>query len=244
MTYVQGDTSEWFDAQVKHGNYIPKEKKVTNDEVEKIIRETIENYDPMEKKTLDELDQMEDDFEDDKIILEYKMKRLTEIKEKAKGAVFGVLREIRYNEYKEEVNEGSKNNFVVILLYQDYIEESRILEGIFKQLAPKFAAVKFLKIEATNCVQNFRDADVPTVFIYKDTVLYKQFLPAARFFGGKKMNWKKVEWILNSVGVLKSELDEDPFEEDNFKMTKVKGKQRRDDESDSDEEKNPSRWKI
>ena len=244
MTYVHGDTSEWFDQQVKHGNYIPKEKKETTDEVEKIIRETIENYNPMEKKTLDELDQMEDDFEDDKYVLEYKMKRLNEIKEKAKGAIFGVLREIRYNEYKEEVNEGSKNNFVVLLLYQDYIDESKILEGIFKQLAPKFPSVKFLKIVATNCVQNFRDEDVPTVFIYKDTVLFKQFLPAPRYFGSKKMNWKKVEWILNSLGVIKSELEEDPFEEDNFKMTKLKTKVKRDDESDSEDEGKLSRWKI
>lgn len=50
MSQVNGVTTEWFDQQVKHGNYIPNEVKETNDEIENIVREVIENFDPMSKK--------------------------------------------------------------------------------------------------------------------------------------------------------------------------------------------------
>lgn len=243
MTYIKGVTSEWFDAQVKHGNYLPNEKEKTNDEVEKIVRETIENYDPLKNKNLEELQELEDEFQDDKFILEYKQKRLNELKEIAKGAKYGELREIRYDNYKKEVNEASNDCFVVLLLHQEYLENSRVLNEIFLMLAKKFPAVKFLKIEATNCVNNFKDEDVPTVFIYKNGEIFKQFLPASFYFGGKNMTWKKVEWILNSIGVLKSDLESDPFENNNnYNIKTVKGN-KKDDNSDSEEEK-PSRWKI
>ena len=110
-------------------------------------------------------------------------------------------------------------------------------------MATKYPHVKFLKIQATNCVTNFRDQDVPSIFIYKDGEMFKKFLPAPFYFGGSQMNWKKVEWIFNSLGVIKTDLVEDPFEEkDSFKMKK-KTKINRDDESDSDDGKE-SRWKI
>ena len=50
-----GVSTEWEDIQVKMGNYLPRDKEKTNDEVEKITIETLEKYDPLEKKTLNEL---------------------------------------------------------------------------------------------------------------------------------------------------------------------------------------------
>lgn len=243
MTYVNGTTSEWFDQQVKHKNYLPNEKVETVDEVEQMIREAVENYDPMEHKNLEELEQMEDDFEDDKFFMEYKQKKLNEIKEKSKGA-YGIMREIRYDDYKAEVTEASKEVPVVILLHQEYIETSKVLNQILMNMAKKFPAVKFLRIQASNCVQNFRDSDVPTIFVYRDGKIYQQFLPATYYFGGNNMNWKKVEWIFSSIGILKTDLEEDPFDDNNvFTVKKLKKKEKRDDESDSDDDK-PSKYKV
>lgn len=250
MTQCHGVTTEWFDVQVKYGNYLPNKKEKDNDEIENIIRETVEKYDPMESKKLEELEIMEEDiFDDDDYIKSYKEKKLEELKEKAKGPKFGEIREIRYEDYKREVNEASKNCYVVLLLHQDYIPNSQILNKILTNMAVKFPEVKFLRIEATNCVKNFADADCPTVFIYKNEVVFKKFLPAAYYFGGSEMSWKKVEWIFNAIGVLKTELMEDPFEDpeekkiSQFKMRKLKKKER-DDESDSEDENKLSRWKI
>lgn len=67
------------------------------------------------------------------------------MKEEAKNSKFGLLREIRYENYKVEVNESSHSNFVVIILHQDYVENSNILCEILKNLAKKHPQVKFLK---------------------------------------------------------------------------------------------------
>ena len=237
-------TTEWFDLQVKYKNYLPQEKKESKDVIEQMIREEAEKYDPLDKKTVDELDELED-LEDDKVLQMYKQKRINEMKEFSKNAKYGSVKEIRKHEYKEEVNEASKNATVILLLHQEYIEESRVLNKILDNMAKKFPFIKFLKIEATNCVVNFRDSDVPTIFVYKDGNLFKQFIPASYYFGGKNMNWKKVEWIFSSMGLLKTDLEEDPFDEYSFKIEKLKGKKvKRDDESDSEDEAKPNRWKI
>lgn len=236
-------TTEWFDLQVKYKNYLPNQKEQTKDEVEALVRDVVDKYDPMESKKLDELNEI-DDLDNDKILQQYKEKRLAELQEYARGAKFGQMREIRKDDFIREVNEASKESFVVLLLHQDYVEQSRVLNEILINLAKKFPCVKFLRIEATNCVSNFRDEDVPTLFVYKDGSTLRKFLPAPYYFGGNRMTWKKVEWILNSIGVLKTELEEDPFEEiSSFKMDKKK-KIKRDDESDSEDEAKPNRWKI
>ena len=63
---AHGVSSEWEDIHVKLGNYLPREKQTTNDELEKIAIETLEKYDPLEKKTLDELKELEDDEDEDR----------------------------------------------------------------------------------------------------------------------------------------------------------------------------------
>ena len=235
-------TTEWFDQQVKYGNYIPNDKQTTNDEIEKYLRDELDKYDPLDHKNLDQLDELED-IEDDRVLAEYKMKRLNELKEYAKGAKFGSLKEIRKHEYKQEVTDASQHSFVVLLLHQEYIEQSRVLNEILSNLAKKFPCVKFLKIEANNCIDNFRDQDCPTLFIYKEGKLFKQFLPAPYYFGGNRMTWKKVEWIFNSLKVVESDLQDDPFEElTSFHLKKDK-KLKRDDESDSEDDQKPNRWK-
>lgn len=238
---AHGVTTEWFDQQVKYGNYLPNEKQVTNDEIENIIRNEIEKYDPLENKKIEELDELED-LEDERIIQKYKEKRIHELQEYARGAKFGQLREIRKDDYIKEVNEASKESFVVLLLHQDYIEQSRILNEILIRLAKKFPCVKFLRIEATNCIKDFEDKSVPAIFIYKDEKVFKQFVPAPYYLGGARMTANKVEWVLSSLKVLDTDLEADPFDESSFKIKKQKIK--RDDESDSEEENKPNRWNI
>ena len=62
---AQGVSSEWEDIHVKLGNYLPRDKVATTEELEKIAIETVENYDPLDKKTIDELKELEDDEDED-----------------------------------------------------------------------------------------------------------------------------------------------------------------------------------
>ena len=58
-------TTEWEDIHVKLGNYLPREKEESNDEIAKRVIESIQNYDPMDHKTLEELNEIEDEENDE-----------------------------------------------------------------------------------------------------------------------------------------------------------------------------------
>lgn len=186
-------TTEWEDVQVKFGNYLPREKEISKDEVEKIAIECLEKYDPLENKKLEQLKELEENNdEDEKVLQAYKEKRLAEMKEFSTKAKFGKVFEFRKQDFIAEVNNAPKDVWVVIHLYQTFNDISNILGKIFDNLAAKFPLVKFTRIVATNCIENYRDEDVPGVIIYKNGNMFKQFLPATDFFGGKKMNWKSI----------------------------------------------------
>jgi len=63
---ANGVTTEWFDVQVKYGNYLPNEKKTTLAEEQKIMQEKKAEEDKLEnrlnKLDQDGLDEVEDDL--------------------------------------------------------------------------------------------------------------------------------------------------------------------------------------
>jgi hypothetical protein len=186
---AHGVTTEWEDIQVKYGNYLAREKEPTNDEIEKIALEVIENYDPLEKKTLDELKDLEDD-EDEEVLKIYEAKRMEELKLAAQKPRFGRVIEFRKQDYITEVTNAPKDVYVVCHLYQNWSEPSNVLSRIFDNLAKKFIFVKFCRIVSNNCIENYRDSDVPGIIIYRNGNLYKQMIPATPHLGGSQMNIK------------------------------------------------------
>lgn len=71
----------------------------------------------MENKTLDELDELEDE-EDEKVLLEYRRKRIAEIQELASKSKYGEVREISGEDYVQEVNNAGEDIWVVLHLYK------------------------------------------------------------------------------------------------------------------------------
>lgn len=195
---ANGVTTEWEDIQVKLGNYVEREKIPTGEELHKIAIETVEKYDPLEKKTLDELNLISeiDDDEDDEVLKAYQAKRMEEMKEFAKKAKYGKVIELRKQDYVAEVNNAPKDVFVILHLYQNYVQNSCVLAKIFDNLAAKFPLVKFMKIVATNCVENYKDEDCPGVIVYKNGILVRNFMPASYFFGGNNITWKSIYFCL------------------------------------------------
>lgn len=235
-------TSEWEDIHVKLGNYVPTEvPKESLDKLEEVAREVIANYDPLDHKNIDELDELEDK-EDEEVLRKYKEKRLREMKEFASRPHYGQVREFSRQDYIKEVNQAPKGVYVVIHLYIAGKQDCVILDHIFENLAKRFVLVKFLRIEAHRCVDGFNDKSAPGVLIYKDGEQLKQMFPATHYFGGSgKITEQKVEWYLAMMKVLKTELDEDPFEgEDsgffNLHIEKKKEREKEDYESDDEDE--------
>lgn len=55
------------------------------------------------------------------------------------------------------------------------------------QLSRKFPATKFLKSVSTNCIKNYPDKNLPTIFVYNGGEMKGQFVgPFA--FGGMNIN--------------------------------------------------------
>jgi len=51
-----------------------------------------------------------------------------------------------------------------------------VLEHHFRELAAKFPATKFLKSVSSVCIPNYPDKNLPTVFVYRDGDVQKQYI--------------------------------------------------------------------
>lgn len=80
---ANGVTSEWEDIHVKLGNYVPRPYEKPQSEYTAEAIEKLENYNPLEKKTMEQLEEMEDDL-DEGIFEEYRRKKMAEMEEKSK----------------------------------------------------------------------------------------------------------------------------------------------------------------
>ncbi|XP_046481672.1 viral IAP-associated factor homolog [Neodiprion pinetum] len=209
------EDTEWNDALRKQG-IIPakeKEKEITEDQIVDLLESTIDkklgrashNADSL---TLDELDELEDE-EDEKVLLEYRRKRIAEIKELTEKAKFGEVREISAQDYVQEVNCAGKEIWVVLHLYKQGIPLCSLLNQHLTSLARKFPATKFLKSISTTCIPNWPDSNLPTIFIYNNGNMVKQFIGPIEL-RGMKITEAELEWLLGQAKAVPTKISEDP----------------------------------
>jgi len=110
---AKGVTTEWFDIHVKLGNYLPLERKKSNDE---IMAETIKTGESISKKELRPTEIDDDDEELDEFEKQIISKRKAEILENSKKAKFGSLYHVSKEDYIREITEASKNSTVLVHL--------------------------------------------------------------------------------------------------------------------------------
>jgi len=131
---------------------------------------------------------------------------------------------------------------VVITLYQNYVAESVKLVEIIDQVAKRHPYVKFIKMVATKCIENYMDMDVPGMLFYKNGDLVDKIIPAAAVFGGGQMNVDTVEFVLAMKHIVNAEFEVDPRTKlQKMKITMQRGenpnrKHKNEDESDEDDE--------
>merc|ERR1712187_410127 len=88
MALCPGDTTQWEDIHRRLGNFAPKPKEPTANDLEKVILDAAEKFDPLEEKSLKELDKVEDDYEEDELA-RYRRQRIAEMKARTRAAKFG-----------------------------------------------------------------------------------------------------------------------------------------------------------
>jgi hypothetical protein len=207
--------TEWNDVLRAKGIIPAKDTlEVTEQDLVNMVEAAIEQKSKgkdMSEMKLNELNELEDelDEEDEKVFEAYRRQRLQELKSAQLLARFGDVREISRDDYVREVNKAGEGIWVVLLVYKTSVPMCKLLEQYFYQLAAKFPATKFLKSISSVCIPNYPDKNLPTVFVYCDGDLRKQFVGPAEF-GGTNLTCNELEWMLSKAGAFKTELEEPP----------------------------------
>ncbi|XP_058798686.1 viral IAP-associated factor homolog [Phymastichus coffea] len=209
------EDTEWNDILRAKG-IIPEKKKdaeVTEDQIVEMLENTINQKTGIVKnhlndKTLDELDELEDE-EDEKVILEYRQKRIAEMRELASKSKYGSVTEISAQDYVQEVNKAGEDIWVILHLYKSGIPLCSLINQYLSSLARRFPTIKFLKSISTTCIPNYPDINLPTIFVYQNGNMVKQFVGPIEL-RGMKLTEKELEWMLGKVGAVPTNIKEDP----------------------------------
>ncbi|XP_018048700.1 PREDICTED: viral IAP-associated factor homolog isoform X2 [Atta colombica] len=209
------EDTEWNDILRRKG-IIPekeKEQEITEDQIVNLLENTIDektgrDCNNLEKKTLDELDELEDE-EDERVLEEYRRKRIAEMKELANKCKYGEVREISAEDYVKEVNNAGEDVWVVLYLYKSGIPLCTLVNQHLASLARKFPATKFLKSISTTCIPNWPDSNLPTIFIYHEGNMVKQIIGPLEF-RGMKLSEAELEWMLGQTEAISTKIKEDP----------------------------------
>ncbi|GJQ79327.1 hypothetical protein Trydic_g16192 [Trypoxylus dichotomus] len=209
------EDTEWNDILRTKG-IIPskcKETEVTEDQIVSMLEETITQKQSVLEKdisnmSLDELDELEDS-EDEGVLLEYRRKRIAEIKGLALRSKFGTVLEISGQDYVQEVNKAGEGIWVILHLYKQGIPLCALINHHLTNLAAKYPMVKFLRAISSTCVPNYPDKNLPTIFIYFEGSLKNQIIGPLEC-RGPNLTQDEFEYIIGKTGAIETNIKEDP----------------------------------
>ncbi|XP_054268963.1 viral IAP-associated factor homolog [Macrosteles quadrilineatus] len=206
------EDTEWNDILRAKGILPQKEKEVTEDDIVNILESTVQEKTTGKKSLdeldLDDLDELEDE-EDEKVLLEYRNKRIAEMRALSEKAKYGEVREISGEDYVEQVNKAGEGVWVVLHLYKQGIPLCALINQHLSELATKFKATKFLKSISTTCVPNYPDRNLPTIFVYFEGDMKAQLIGPASFRRAD-ISIEELEYLLGQTGAFKTDITEDP----------------------------------
>ena len=195
-----------------------KEAEITEEQIQKMLDETLEKRTNLNQEegrskkiddmSLDELDELEDS-EDEEVLEQYRMQRIAEMRLAAEKARFGSVREISGQDYVNEVTKAGEGIWVVLHLYAPGVPLCALIHHHMQQLAVRFPQTKFLRSVATTCIPNFPEKNLPTIFIYYESQMRKQFIGPVEL-RGDKLTLDELEFMLGVVGAVNTEIKEDP----------------------------------
>lgn len=234
------EDTEWNDILRAHG-IIPERPKSPTEELERLLEEQVQKQhdNRLEHKTLDELDALEDE-EDEEFLEEYKKKRFEQLQQLQQKSKFGSVLPITKPEYEEEVTKASEHCYVFVHMSLQLAVQSRLLSMIMVSLAPKFPEIKFVDIPANRCVENYPDANCPTIMVYHKKNIVKQFVTLTQL-GGSDCKTIDIEKVLVDVGAVDfsnerletNQIDEDQEESRRLRFVKKSVRDKAEDD-DSD----------
>ncbi|KAL1995664.1 hypothetical protein VTN49DRAFT_1851 [Thermomyces lanuginosus] len=228
------EDTEWNDILRKHG-ILPEKPPSPTPLIEEAIlearRKAHENR--LEDKDLDELDELEDE-EDEEFLAQYRKKRLAELATIQKTSIYNQVYPLQKTDYAREVTEASHKSFVLVNLFSPSggNVESRVLNNIWQQLATKFGDIKFCQIRADLCIEGYPERNTPTILVYKDGEIRRQFV-TLRELNGVRTKIEDLEKVLVDLGAVK-ENDVRLKKKDDQSEDERQNSHAKDDDDDSD----------
>ncbi|KAI8471578.1 MAG: thioredoxin-like protein [Monoraphidium minutum] len=194
----EGETTQWEDIQAKLGNLPPKAPAWKPDAYAPEAAAP-EGAARVREKGADELSDLEDEFADDRVLEEYRQRRIAEMRDAAARPRFGTLDEIAGPDFVPRVTEASRGYWVVVLLYKAGRAGCGLLEECLRDLAREYPNTRFLKIVSTSCIPNYPDQNLPTVLVYHGGACQRHIIGLAPFGGGRATP-EQAALALNQVG--------------------------------------------
>ena len=158
----------------------------------------------------------DDDEDDDEFLAKYRKMRLRELQDKSR---YGDVLHISRTDWTREVNEASRDGqWVVINLTRGssaatisarHVDACEMVERAASELARRFPRVKFVSIAASAANEHWPSHNLPTMFCYRDGRLQRQMIGVEEF-GGHGITTDRVEWRLAQLGVVETDLEDDP----------------------------------
>jgi len=227
----------WNDVLRAKGIIPPKEDvEITEDDIINMVESTIGQKiegKALDDMTKDELDELEDeiDEEEERIFEQIRRQRIAEMQKNIMAARYGDVIEISKSDWVSEVNQAGEGVWVIIHVYKQGIPLCTLLNNHLAQLAQKFRETKFLKSISSVCIPNYPDKNLPTIFVYCEGDLKKQWVGPVSF-GGMNIKVEDLEWMLKCAGAIKSEMQENPRTEvhDVLKSSLINGELSDDDD--------------
>ncbi len=185
----------------KKGIIPQKDVEIKEEDIVNMLEDTIEKLHDgknLDQMNLDELDELEDS-EDEQVLEQYRQKRIAELRELASKAKFGSVREISGVDYVDEVTKAGPEIWVILHLYGRGIPVCALINRHFEALAPKYPHIKFLRSIATTCIPNFPEKNQPSIFIYYEGQIKKQFIGPEEL-RGPNLKLEELEYMLGKIG--------------------------------------------
>ncbi|KAM5475874.1 Proteolipid protein 2 [Microsporum audouinii] len=203
--------TEWNDILRKHG-VIPEKPPSPTPIIQEAIEKArqLEHENRLEDKTLDELDALEDE-EDEEFLEQYRLltgvmdrqKRFQELSRIQQTSIHNQVYPLQKPDYSRDVTEASSKYYVLVHLTSSLGNniESRILTDIWRQLAAKYGGIKFCEMRADLCIEGYPERNTPTILVYKDGDIKKQII-TLRDLNGARTRAEDVEKVLVELGAL------------------------------------------
>ena len=138
---------------------------------------------------------------------QHRKKRLQELKQKGGGGCgrFGHVVIISRQDWARDVNEASQRTWVVVSLTSSDVERTGCMEQAVTTLSGKYHEIKFVAIPHQQAIENWPEEHLPTVFLYRYGKMQHQLVSLPTSLSPDQLEWK-----LAQLGVLETDLDEEP----------------------------------